>query len=363
MPEHPAIDSLGRYKPPSTFDLIKRGAEETPKALRKGWDWATTPLQPATEGAGFVENTLAGMTSPAGIAEAIFPGVGFVKRPMKAAWKGREQAATRTAMDRLESVAKSLGPKEQELMQQTELIADPRLSAKGVYNHPDEMYAPLDVRDLPDYYNRLNEGEAPPGFATIDPYIQDDELLAQILRHELRHSDQFMNQMQNFREGKSIMTPYNLYGASESPAAFPNTPPHFLGEDWSRGDRYMLNPFEVDARAHQPDIPNPVGALAVKEHPGGLPIEIIGAAAAPAEHGGNPILEAKIKDLTDLTSDVGRLSPYLPEDYLERVGKDLGGASPDAMEDLKYQTTMAKAMQQRDVRNAIVSLLSSLGLK
>ena len=34
--------------------------------------------------------------------------------------------------------------------------------------------------------------------------------IAQTLRHELRHADQFYNQGQNFAEGKSLMTPGSI---------------------------------------------------------------------------------------------------------------------------------------------------------
>ena len=68
---HPAIDSLQRFKPPSTMDLVKKGAEVTGETVGDAWNWATTPSQPAGEDAGFIENTLADFTSPAGIAEAM----------------------------------------------------------------------------------------------------------------------------------------------------------------------------------------------------------------------------------------------------------------------------------------------------
>lgn len=352
---HPAIDSLQRFKPPSTMDLVKKGAEVTGETVGDAWNWATTPSQPAGEDAGFIENTLADFTSPAGIAEAWFPGVAGVKKPMQALWKG-VGTPQRKIMDKVESVARGLGPAEREMMEQTNISVDPDMSMFGKFKDPDETFSPIASQELPDYFKLLKRDGMLPGEASVNPNFSEEQI-AQTLRHELRHANQFYNQGQNFTEGKSLMTPGNMYDTSHEAGAFPFNASVPMGLSFNNTDRYFSNPFEIDARSVQPGgaaDPDRIAAMMeTSMSPSGASNTTRSIQQAVAENPTDEI-DDKVLDLLYLTDDSKRLSPDLPEGYL---------AGDPLRQDLDKRVFDAKSNQRGDVRSAMQALMNSLGLK
>lgn len=329
MPRHPALDSLER---PSTIDLVKKGAEEVGGMASDAWDWATTPMQPA-EGEGFVENTLAGMTSPAGIAEAIFPFVGMAGKGAR--WVGKGPT-NRRALDKINMVAKGLPDRDQELLEQIDLVTGDQPS--GATAFWEDPYPTIQSDETRKVYEALQKGTPlTPGTVEIsNPRWMSHQELDEVLRHELRHGEQSYDQWKNVIEDKSLLSPDRLYGISRLRGYDPD-------------DAYLLNPGEVDARSMEVPIGDQPNLAHSMESMGGK---------------GQIAKDIWVKQMS------GKLTDSEELEHLRSLSRDRDRTMRTVKPSQRYYLGNPRAghedavkQHRSDVHHAVQSLINSLGLR
>ena len=201
----------------SVFDSFGKRAANTATA---GPRWLyNNVVQPMSSFGGAAEevafDTVLGPLAAAGKAAALFP---FMKR---VAAPGRHAPIHQMApgsTSNLEEALRMVGkdPKQAELLEQVSLAASPQVDPKTPF--VEALFEPsLDDISSGHPYNlqetvqRLRDPSRPltPGNIAVstapDGVVANPDELAETLRHELRHSEQSMNQLQSLRDNKSVM--------------------------------------------------------------------------------------------------------------------------------------------------------------
>ena len=321
-------------------------------------EWEGDELQDLSHDAGLSDrlapalrslyNSTFGGTTPRQLGEdavldAIFPFLGKASRGVRAL-----KGVSSKHKDMVGEAMKRLGSKEQELLEQANVVLDnddTRFLGKFdvAYEHPENYKYAHVMEEL-----SKPDPNLAPGTVKINPTniaLQSgnaEELIDNIVltaRHELEHANQFYNNLDDFRAGRSALLPMDMYASS---GRFGNFPKGTTDLASNERDKYLMNPFEIGARAAE------TGGHADYTHAFD-PVRSFGGDLTTyisdgLSHYGSvppPHLQGALNDVVALTRDKNRIIPDLDPEYMQWLLKNSTGEFNSLVRGAKTEQSVA----------------------